>query len=78
VVERKKQHIKGKLQDKFSSAESCFSALDEDGGGSLDRFFRWLYCLNFSARSHLYAELKSAVDCDSAASGCIQTSSIHS
>jgi len=39
VVERKKQHIKGKLQDKFPSAEKCFSALDEDGGGSLDRFF---------------------------------------
>ena len=37
VVERKKQHIKGKLQDKFPSAEKCFSALDEDGGGSLDR-----------------------------------------
>jgi hypothetical protein len=37
VVERKKQHIKGKLQDKFPSAEACFNALDEDGGGSLDR-----------------------------------------
>jgi hypothetical protein len=38
VVERKKQHIKGKLQDKFPSAEKCFQALDEDGGGSLDRW----------------------------------------
>ena len=42
VVECKKQHIKGKLQDKFPSAEKCFSALDEDGGGSLDRYDRAL------------------------------------
>ena len=37
MVDTKKQHIKGKLQDKFPSAEKCFNALDEDGGGSLDR-----------------------------------------
>ncbi len=46
VVERKKQHIKGKLQDKFPSAEKCFNALDEDGGGSLDRC---VWCLRSSA-----------------------------
>jgi hypothetical protein len=47
VVERKKQHIKGKLQDKFPSAEKCFNTLDEDGGGSLDRFRSdaWFKCV---------------------------------
>jgi hypothetical protein len=57
VVERKKQHIKGKLQDKFPSAEKCFSALDEDGGGSLDRFFG-VHRLNCPARSHVLCRVE--------------------
>ena len=37
VSPAKKLKIKEKLQEKFSTAQDCFSDLDCDGGGSLDR-----------------------------------------
>ena len=37
VSPAKKLKIKEKLQEKFSTAQDCFSELDCDGGGSLDR-----------------------------------------
>jgi hypothetical protein len=63
VVERKKQHIKGKLQDKFPSAEKCFSALDEDGGGSLDRCP--MRCMLVAQRSSHNVDLSYNLDLNS-------------